>query len=229
MYGKSYILSVKYLPTPISSNSLWSIIIYEAGKDLLFVHLELTNKPTAPHACESRICALANIPLLLHVISLVISGPTSCHNPQCIEVKDYNLKVEPLSDSYYLINRPHNHLWSDKRIHTWHITHERFSVYYGLYDGTPYLSQCIRDMLHSHNVDDTNNLSRTFECQHPNGDPSQPALDRKWILVRQFPSPVGVCYERTNGTWYYQYKIRVIVGSTRGGADWQIISHHPYS
>ena len=67
---KSYILSVKYLPTSISSNSLWSIRIYEAGKGLLFVHLELTSKPTTPHPCESRICSLANIALLLIILWL---------------------------------------------------------------------------------------------------------------------------------------------------------------
>ena len=181
---------------------------YEAGKGLLFVQLELTSKPTAPLPCENRIGSLA----LLLIISLFISGLKTCPNHQCEEAKDIIFNVHSLSDIIYLTQCPHNHLPSDERIHTCHLTHNRFSVYIGIYNGTHYLSECIKNMLTSHNDDDTNNLTRTFECHHPNGDPYTLAIDHKWVLVRTFPSPVRICYDRTNWTSYYQNQIRVIVG-----------------
>ena len=143
--------------------------------------------------------------------------------------KNLNFNVHLLSDLFYLTQRPHNHLHCDTRIHTWHLTHERFSVYLGIYNGTYYLSKCIRGMLTSHNNDDTNSLTRTLECHHPNGDPWKPPMDHKWVLEHTFPSTVGICYDRTKGTTYYQSHIRVVVGKTRGSTNWQIITHHPYS
>ena len=47
-------------------------MIYEAGKGLLFVQLEMTSKPTAPHPCENQIGSLTNIPLLCYLLFLCL-------------------------------------------------------------------------------------------------------------------------------------------------------------
>ena len=159
--------------------------------------------------------------------SFSFTGIIICLNPLCI-IKDKLLNVDDLSSLDNLTHCPHNHCSSDIRKLTWYLTHKKYSTYLGDYNGGYALSNSIRGMLYSHNIDDTHNITWVFKCVHPSDDLWQDPTEHQWEIIKFFPHYVGLCYVRNPWSSYYQYVIQVIVGKTTGCAYWYIKTHHPY-